>query len=66
MARSTCEKIVSIAKSCAGRRVSRDYAVRTGRVEDFDRERSAVDLVMFALETLNPLRRSMTMRTPTP
>jgi hypothetical protein len=40
--------------------------VRTGRVEDFDRERSAVDLVMFALETLNPLRRSMTMRTPTP
>ena len=34
--------------------------VRTGRVEDFNRERSAVDLVMFALETLNPLRRSMT------
>jgi len=40
--------------------------VRTGRVEDFNRERSAVDLVMFALETLNPLRRSMTMGTPTP
>jgi len=35
--------------------------VRTGRVEDFNRERSAVDLVMFALETLNPLRRSGAM-----
>jgi hypothetical protein len=38
--------------------------VRHGRVENFNRERSAVDLVMFALEKLNPLRRSMTMGTP--
>jgi len=38
--------------------------VRTGRVENFNRERSAVDLVMFALEKLNPLRRSMTTGTP--
>jgi len=35
--------------------------VRTGRVENFNRERSAVDLVMFALEGLNPLRRSGAM-----
>jgi hypothetical protein len=39
--------------------------VRTGRVEDFNRERGAVDLVMFALATLNPIKRSMTMGTPT-
>jgi hypothetical protein len=37
---------------------------RTGRVEDFNRERSAIDLVMFALETLNPITRSMTIGRP--
>jgi hypothetical protein len=39
--------------------------VRASRVEDFTRERGAVDLVMFALETLHPIARSMTMGTPT-
>jgi hypothetical protein len=34
---------------------------RTGRLEDFDRERPAVDLVVAALSVVNPVRRGMAM-----
>ena len=34
---------------------------KTGRINDFDRERPAVDLVTAALSVVNPLKRAMAM-----